>query len=258
MLLIPAIDLRNGRCVRLLKGDFNAETRYEMEPQELLARYRAFGASWLHVVDLDGAKNGVLANRATIVGLTAARDLRIQVGGGMRSPEAIDDLLSNGVTRAVIGSAAVEQPLEVAEWIKRFGPERICLALDVKLDDAGEPLIRTRGWTEGTSVTLWKAIEPFLSVGLKHVLCTDIDRDGALAGPNVELYSRALVRFPQLAWQASGGVRDAADLAALARVGVAAAVSGKALLEQRMTSEELRPFLPNASSPASTFATVRS
>jgi phosphoribosylformimino-5-aminoimidazole carboxamide ribotide isomerase len=258
MLLIPAIDLRNGRCVRLFKGDFNAETRYEMEPQDLLARYRSLGASWLHVVDLDGAKNGVLANRATIVALAAAPGLRIQVGGGMRSPEAIDDLLSHGVARAVIGSAAIERPLEVAEWIERFGPERICLALDVKLDAAGEPLVRTRGWTEGTSVTLWQAIEPFLRVGLKHVLCTDIDRDGALAGPNVELYARALVRFPQLAWQASGGVRDAADLAALARVGVAAAVSGKALLEQRITSEELRPFLPNASSPASTFATARS
>jgi phosphoribosylformimino-5-aminoimidazole carboxamide ribotide isomerase len=105
---------------------------------------------------------------------------------------------------------------------------------------------------------LWQAIEPFLGVGLAHVLCTDIDRDGALAGPNLELYARALERYPQLAWQASGGVRDAADLAALARVGVAAAISGKALLEQRITSEELRPFLPNASSPASTFATARS
>ena len=258
MLLIPAIDLRNGRTVRLFKGDFNAETRYELQPQDLLARYRSLGASWLHVVDLDGAKNGVLANRATIVALAAQGGLHIQVGGGMRSAEAVEDLLSNGVARAVIGSAAIERPVEVAQWIKRFGPDRICLALDVKLREDGEPLVRTRGWTEGTSVTLWQAIEPFLGVGLEQVLCTDIDRDGALAGPNVDLYARALARFPQLAWQASGGVRDAADLAALAAVGVAAAVSGKALLEQRMTSEELRPFLPNASSPASTFATAKS
>ncbi|MEP7246789.1 MAG: 1-(5-phosphoribosyl)-5-[(5-phosphoribosylamino)methylideneamino]imidazole-4-carboxamide isomerase [Gammaproteobacteria bacterium] len=257
MLLIPAIDLRNGRCVRLFKGDFNAETRYEFEPQDLLVRYRDFGATWLHVVDLDGAKDGVLANRDTIVALASQRALRIQVGGGMRSPEAIEDLLSNGVERAVIGSAAVERPLEVVRWMKTFGPERICLALDVKLDAGGEPRVRTRGWTEGTGVSLWQALEPFLSVGLKHVLCTDIDRDGALTGPNVDLYRRALERFPQLTWQASGGVRDAADLAALARLGMAAAVSGKALLEQRITSEELRPFLPNASSPASTSATDR-
>ena len=258
MLLIPAIDLRNGRCVRLFKGDFNAETRYEMEPLELLARYRSLGASWLHVVDLDGAKNGVLANRAVIVSLAAQAGLRIQVGGGMRSAEVIEDVLANGVARVVIGSAAVEQPIDVAAWIKHFGPERICLALDVMLDAGGEPRVRTRGWTEGTKLSLWQAIEPFLGVGLKHVLCTDIERDGALSGPNLELYRRALERFPQLAWQASGGVRDATDLAALARVGVAAAVSGKALLEQRITSEELRPFLPNASSPASTSATARS
>jgi phosphoribosylformimino-5-aminoimidazole carboxamide ribotide isomerase len=258
MLLIPAIDLRNGRCVRLFQGDFNAETRYAYGPQELLTRYWGLGATWLHVVDLDGAKNGAPANRETIVALASQQAMRVQVGGGMRSPEAIEDLLRNGVERVVIGSAAVERPLEVMQWMTRFGPEHVCLALDVKLDASGEPRVRTRGWTEGTGVSLWHAVEPFLSAGLKHVLCTDIDRDGALTGPNVDLYRRALERFPQLAWQASGGVRDAADLAALARSGVAAAVSGKALLEQRITSEELRPFLPNASSPASTSATARS
>jgi phosphoribosylformimino-5-aminoimidazole carboxamide ribotide isomerase len=258
MLLIPAIDLRNGRCVRLLKGDFNAETRYETEPQELLARYRSLGASWLHVVDLDGARNGVLANRVTLLALAAQGGLNIQVGGGMRSAEAIEDLLNNGIARVVVGSAAVEQPLDVAQWIARFGPERVCLALDVKLGADHEPYVRTRGWTEGTGLTLWRALSPFAGAGVKHVLCTDIDRDGALAGPNLDLYRRALERFPQLAWQASGGIRDAADLTALARTGVVAAVSGKALLEHRMTSEELRPFLPNASSPVSTFATARS
>jgi phosphoribosylformimino-5-aminoimidazole carboxamide ribotide isomerase len=258
MLLIPAIDLRNGRCVRLFKGDFNAETRYEYEPLDLLARYKSFGASWLHVVDLDGAKDGVLANRSTIVALAAQRSLRIQVGGGMRSAEVIEDVLAQGVERVVIGSAAVERPADVGEWFKRFGADRICLALDVKVEPDGEPRVRTRGWTQGTGVTLWSALEPFVPFGLKHVLCTDIDRDGALTGPNLDLYRRALELFPRIAWQASGGVRDAADLAALDRLGMAAAVSGKALLEQRMTSEELRPFLPNASSPASTSATARS
>jgi phosphoribosylformimino-5-aminoimidazole carboxamide ribotide isomerase len=258
MLLIPAIDLRNGRCVRLFQGDFHAETRYEFEPHELLLRYRALGASWLHVVDLDGARDGMLANRATILALAGQRTVRLQVGGGIRSTEAIDDLLRHGVERVVIGSAAVERPLEVAAWLARFGPEHVCLAFDVMLDGAGEPRVRTRGWTEITGVSLWQAVEPFLSAGLKHVLCTDIERDGALSGPNVDLYRRAIDRFPQLAWQASGGVRDAADLTALQLIGAAAAVSGKALLEERFTSEELRPFLPNASSPASTSATVRS
>jgi phosphoribosylformimino-5-aminoimidazole carboxamide ribotide isomerase len=258
MLLIPAIDLRNGRCVRLFKGDFNAETRYEYEPLDLGVRYRDCGATWLHVVDLDGAKDGVLGNRRVIIELATQPNIRIQVGGGLRSREAIADLLSHGVSRVVIGSAAIERPIEVAQWIAEFGADRICLALDVKLDAQGTPLVRTRGWTEGTAVSLWSAIEPFMRVRLQHVLCTDIDRDGALTGPNLDLYTRALERFPNLAWQASGGVSNAADLAALARVGVAAAVSGKALLEQRITPEELRPFLPNASSPASTSATARS
>ncbi len=250
MLLIPAIDLRNGHCVRLLKGDFRAETRYELEPHELLGRYRALGASWLHVVDLDGAKDGVLANRSIIVALASQPAVSVQVGGGVRSAEIVHDLLGHGVDRVVIGSAAVERPHEVAGWIERFGAQRVCLAFDVRLDGGGVPRVRTRGWTEGGALSLWQAVEPFRACGLRHVLCTDIDRDGALAGPNLDLYREALERFPELAWQASGGVRDAADLAALARIGVGAAVSGKALLEERMTPEELRPFLPNASSPA--------
>lgn len=250
MLLIPAIDLRHGRCVRLLKGDFAAETRYELEPHELLGRYRALGASWLHVVDLDGAKDGALANRAIILALASQPAVSVQVGGGVRSAETAHDLLGHGVDRVVVGSAAIERPSEVAGWIARFGPERICLAFDVRIDAAGVPRARTRGWTEGGTLSLWDAVEPFRGSGLRHVLCTDIDRDGALAGPNIDLYGEALERFPELAWQASGGVRDAADLAALARIGIGAAVSGKALLEERMTSEELRPFLQSASSPA--------
>ena len=257
MLLMPAIDLRHGRCVRLYQGDFGAETRYEHEPHELLLRYRGLGATWLHVVDLDGAKDGVLANRSVIVALASQRAVRLQVGGGIRTAAAIDDLLRAGVERVVVGSAAVERPAEVADWIARFGAERICLALDVRIDPRG-PMVRTRGWTEGTAITLWEAIERYPQGSLRHVLCTDIERDGAMSGPNVELYKAATQRFPELAWQASGGVRDAADLKALAACGVAAAVSGKALLEERITAEELRPFLPDASFPASTSVTARS
>ncbi len=246
MLLIPAIDLRNGRCVRLLKGDFAAETRYEFEPHELLQRYRDIGASWLHVVDLDGARDGTLANRSIVVSLASQTAVKIQVGGGVRSAAVIDDLLRNDVSRVVIGSLAIEQPQEVIAWLNQFDAARICLAFDIRHDPAGVPRVRTRGWTQGGQLSLWQALEPFLQYGLQHVLCTDIDRDGALSGPSVELYREALRRHPQIAWQASGGVRDAADLALLAELGMAAAVSGKALLEERMTPEELRPFLPNA------------
>ena len=254
MLLIPAIDLRHGRCVRLHQGDFSAETRYEHEPHELLLRYRSLGASWLHLVDLDGAQDGVLANRAVIVALASQRAVRLQVGGGVRSAAVIDDLLRHGVERVVVGSAAVERPEEVVEWLARFGRERIGLAFDVRTETDGEPLVRTHGWTRASGLTLWEALGCLPPGSVRHVLCTDIERDGAMSGPNLALYAAALARCPQLAWQASGGVRNAADLRALARIGVAAAVSGKALLEERITPEELRPFLPDASFPASTCA----
>lgn len=258
MLLIPAIDLRGGRCVRLYQGDFGAETRYEYSPRQLLEKYRALGASWVHVVDLDGARDGILANREVMVDLAAQRGLRLQVGGGIRSAETIEDLISSGVERVVIGSAAVERPDDVIDWISHFGADRICLALDVRHDSQGQPQVRTRGWKSGTAISLWDALALYPLAAVRHVLCTDIERDGALTGPNLELYREASRRFPRIAWQASGGVRDAADLAALTRVGVAAAVSGKALLEERIKPEELRSFLPDASSPVSTSVTAKS
>jgi phosphoribosylformimino-5-aminoimidazole carboxamide ribotide isomerase len=246
MLLIPSIDLRGGHCVRLLKGDFAAETRYDFEPHELLQRYRALGASWLHVVDLDGARDGALANRGVIARLATQRAVRLQVGGGIRTRADLDGLFAAGVARVVVGSAAVEHAGEVRGWLGQFGPERICLAFDVRLDAGAVPRLRTRGWRQATGLSLWDAVAGFEAAGLKHVLCTDIERDGALQGPNLELYAEAVRRHPAIAWQASGGVAGAADLAALAGIGVDAAISGKALLEERIAPEEMRPFLPNA------------
>lgn len=246
MLLIPSIDLRGGHCVRLLKGDFAAETRYAFEPHELLHRYRQLGASWLHVVDLDGARDGALANRGVIADLASQRAVQLQVGGGVRTLADVAGLLEAGVARVVVGSAAVERADEVRGWLRQYGAERLCLAFDVRLDASGVPRLRTRGWRQSTEVALWQALGDFEDAGLRHVLCTDIECDGALQGPNLELYVEAVRRHPAIAWQASGGVAGAADLAALARVGVAAAISGKALLEERIAPEEMRPYLPNA------------
>lgn len=246
MLLIPSIDLRGGKCVRLHQGDFAAETVYETDPADLLAHYAACGARWVHIVDLDGARDGVLANRALVVALAAQRRLHLQVGGGVRSSAIVDDLLENGVERVVIGSAAIERAVDVRDWFRRYGPARLCLAFDVRDADTDAPIVQTRGWVRGSGVSLWRAIESFEPCGLAHVLCTDVARDGALAGPNLELYARAQRRFPQIAWQASGGVRDAADLAALAQLGVSAAISGKAMLEQRIDPAELQPYFPAA------------
>jgi phosphoribosylformimino-5-aminoimidazole carboxamide ribotide isomerase len=249
MLLIPSIDLRGGKCVRLLKGDFNAETRYEFGPHELMWRYQQLGASWLHLVDLDAARDGALSrdnrNRTLIQEVAAPRAVALQVGGGIRSRSALDELFAIGVTRAVIGSAAVEQREEVSQWLTLYGSERICLAFDVRVDAQQVPRLAIRGWQQETSLSLWDAVAAFSNSGLKHVLCTDIERDGALSGPNLALYDEALRRFPDIRWQASGGVSTGADLAALAAHGLPAAISGKALLEARIPTEELRTFLPN-------------
>jgi phosphoribosylformimino-5-aminoimidazole carboxamide ribotide isomerase len=257
VILIPSIDLRNGRCVRLLKGDFDQETRYDLEPHELLQRYRALGASWLHVVDLDGARDGRLANRSVIIRLASQKALNVQVGGGVRSAAVVDDLLRNGIDRVIVGSAAVEQPAEVQGWLERYGAEKIGLAFDIRHDAAGVPRVLTRGWTRESPLSLWEAIDGYLPHGLKHVLCTDAELDGAMQGPALALYQEFTRRYPPILLQASGGVRNAADLAALAAIGSAAAISGKALLEEAIKPSELLPFLPNASSPASTSATAR-
>ncbi|MBV8852005.1 MAG: 1-(5-phosphoribosyl)-5-[(5-phosphoribosylamino)methylideneamino] imidazole-4-carboxamide isomerase [Sinobacteraceae bacterium] len=258
MLLIPALDLRGGRCVRLYQGDFAAETQYPHEPGVRVQQYRALGASWIHIVDLDGARQGQLQHADLIAALATIPGVQLQFGGGVRNAATVEQLLQLGVARVVIGSAAIEQPAELYAWIRRYGATRFCVAMDVRCDAYGIPNVRTRGWQHDSGVTLWDALARRIPAGVRHVLCTDVERDGTLQGPNIELYREAQRRHPQLQWQASGGIRDAADLHALAGLGIYAAVSGKALLEGHITSEELRPFLHDASSPASTFATARS
>jgi phosphoribosylformimino-5-aminoimidazole carboxamide ribotide isomerase len=246
MKLIPAIDLRAGYCVRLLHGDFEAETRYPMDPHSLLTQYRALGADWLHIVDLDGARDGSLGNRAIIVELAAAKAVNLQVGGGLRNTAALAQMLDAGVARAVLGSAALLKVEQVQAWLAHFGPERLTLAFDVSIDNSEAPRVMTHGWQRQSEYSLWDALDNYSASPLKHVLCTDVGRDGALTGPNVELYREAVRRYPQIEWQASGGIRNAHDLHALSEAGAAAAISGKALLENLIPIEELQPFLPNA------------
>jgi phosphoribosylformimino-5-aminoimidazole carboxamide ribotide isomerase len=245
MRLIPAIDLKGGRCVRLLQGQFNQETRYPTDALTLLTKYRNLGADWLHVVDLDGARDGALGNSAIIRQLLEVRALNIQVGGGLRNTSAVAAMLNAGVSRVVIGSIAIMDTGLVKQWLRDFGPERIAVAFDVNVRAHAAPLVATHGWQLASSITLWSALEAYADHGLRHVLCTDIGRDGALSGPNLELYAQAIRRHPEIQWQASGGIRHVQDLQALASLGAAAAISGKALLEERMTPEELQPFLPS-------------
>ena len=245
MELLPAIDIRGGRCVRLLQGDFELETRYPVDPVELAQRYADLGARWLHVVDLDGAAQGAPANLEVIRKMAHGASLKIQLGGGIRSGDDLDRALGV-VDRAVIGSLAVEARERVTNWLQELGPDRITLALDVRVDEDDMPRIATHGWTRDSAETLWSTLAAYAESDLRHVLCTDVERDGALLGPNLRLYATCRHRFPDIRFQASGGVRDSHDLSDLAATGVAWAISGKALLEGRITDEEIRSFLPSA------------
>jgi phosphoribosylformimino-5-aminoimidazole carboxamide ribotide isomerase len=245
MELIPAIDIRGGRCVRLLRGEFDRETRYELDPRDLAREYRAAGARWLHIVDLDGARDGCRGNAALIGEIATSAELSIQLGGGIRSEASLVEALACA-DRVVIGSLAVTAPETVSAWLERFGADRIALGLDVRLNSRGTAHVTTHGWTADSELTLDDAIARYEPKGLRHVLCTDVARDGALAGPNLALYRSVQATWPAIALQASGGIRIAADLEALASTGVAAAISGKALLEKRIRFEEIRSFLPNA------------
>ena len=187
------------------------------------------------------AAAGAPAN-LSLVKAMRADGLRVQLGGGIRNEASLEQALSIA-DRIVIGSLAVTAPERVAGWLEAHGADRFTLGFDVRIDDAGMPFVTTHGWTQTSKLTLADAIERFLPQGLTHVLCTDVARDGALAGPNLALYADIVRRWPGLAVQASGGVRDARDLAALAGTGAAGAISGKALLEGRIAPDEIRAYL---------------
>jgi phosphoribosylformimino-5-aminoimidazole carboxamide ribotide isomerase len=217
-----------------------------VDPRDLLDRYADAGVRWLHLVDLDGARDGTPGNRSLIRQMAAQQRIRIQLGGGLRTRAAIDDALQAGVSRAVIGSAAVENPQLLRDCLAAFGLDRVCLAIDVRVDAGGIPRVRTRGWVQEHALSLWELLQSFADTELRHVLCTDIERDGAMGGPGFDLYAEAQRRFPGMYWQASGGIRSAADLQRLDSMGLAAAISGKALLEGRISMEELQPYLRDA------------
>ncbi|MEM7765154.1 MAG: 1-(5-phosphoribosyl)-5-[(5-phosphoribosylamino)methylideneamino]imidazole-4-carboxamide isomerase [Pseudomonadota bacterium] len=239
MQIIPAIDIRDGHCVRLLYGDYDAETRYDVDPVERAQFYASIGLKHLHIVDLDGARDGSPRNAALIERMVAASGVSVQVGGGIRTAAHIRTLLDHGVARVVIGSTAVKQPDLVTDWLSQFGASRVVLALDVRFDQHGQPLVTTDAWQSTSAATLYELIDRYLKVGLRHVLCTDISRDGALSGPSVDLYRTTLTRYPQLQLQASGGVSCIEDLQALREAGLPAAITGKALLEGKITAEQL-------------------
>jgi phosphoribosylformimino-5-aminoimidazole carboxamide ribotide isomerase len=245
MKVIPAIDLQGGKCVRLFQGDFARTTEYSDDPAAVARQFSELGSTDLHIVDLDGARSGTQDNRSIITTIAAESNLVIQVGGGIRDKQTVEDWLSAGVSRCVIGSLAITEPDAVKSWLVTFGADSIVLALDVKIEEDGVPRITTHGWTRTTDTSVYECVEDFRSVGLRHVLCTDVSRDGAMTGPNFELYSGMAARFPDLQLQASGGVRHVGDLEELRNLGIPAAITGRALLDGKISSLEMRSFQQN-------------
>lgn len=237
MIIYPAIDLKDGVCVRLMHGRFDQATLYDQNPAARLAAFAAEGAQWVHVVDLDGAEAGRAMQHGLIGEMTASVAVKIQSGGGVRSETDVERLLEAGVSRVVVGSLAVTRSDEVLAWLDRFGAERITLALDVKYED-GVPVPALKGWTQSAGVDLWSVLERYPSNLLTHVLMTDVGRDGALTGPNLDLLGEARARRPELKIQASGGVAALTDLIAARDLGCDGAIVGRALYEGRFTVAE--------------------
>ncbi|MBK8544921.1 MAG: 1-(5-phosphoribosyl)-5-((5-phosphoribosylamino)methylideneamino)imidazole-4-carboxamide isomerase [Caulobacteraceae bacterium] len=235
MLILPAIDLRQGSCVRLTQGRFDAVTEYG----DPFARIRSFsdsGSTWVHIVDLDGARAKEPVQHDLIARLVADTQLRVQSGGGVRTRDHVATWLNAGVARAVVGWMAVRDPAAVRAWVAEFGAERICVALDVRATgDDWE--VAADGWAVGAGVRLTDALAQFPPGSVAHILVTDISRDGALTGPNVALMRTIRAARPDLALQASGGVSQLKDLAALRDAGASAAIVGRALYESCFTLE---------------------
>lgn len=231
--VIPAIDVRDGRVVRLRQGDFAQQTTYESSPLALARRYEQSGARWLHLVDLDAARDGHYALDALLSALCTTTAMRVQTGGGVRRAADIERLLNLGASRVVVGTAAVRAPERAIEWLREYGPERLVLALDVREDGHGGWCLPVEGWTAASSGSLDALLERFADAGLRHVLCTDIGRDGMLAGVNVDATVRLAqaLRIPVIA---SGGIAALGDIEALCAVereGVMGAITGRAIYE---------------------------
>lgn len=239
-MIIPAIDLLDGRVVRLRQGDFQATTDYGDEAVKRLTDYAEAGAPRLHLVDLTGAKNPAERQLPLIRRIVDALPVKVQLqtGGGIRTRDDVKALLDAGVTAVVVGSQAVKAPDVVRLWFTEFGPERIVLALDVRVSDLGSAQVATAGWQETSGALIDDVVKTYLPCGLKHVLCTDIARDGMMTGPSVDLYARLAKAFPQVAWQASGGIASLADVRAAENAGAAGVIVGRALLENRFTVKE--------------------
>jgi phosphoribosylformimino-5-aminoimidazole carboxamide ribotide isomerase len=237
-MIIPAIDLIDGQVVRLYQGDYAQKTEYAKDPVDVVHHYADQGAKWLHIVDLTGAKEPQKRQLTLIKNMVDTKRMQFQAGGGIRSEEEVAQLLEIGVSRVVIGSLAAKQPELVASWLKTYGGDKIVLALDVNINDQGKRMIATHGWQQDSGIELEGLLSQLMESGAKHVLCTDISRDGTLQGSNVNMYAELSEQFPTIDWQASGGIGGLNDIQALKPTNVSGVILGRALLEGKFELAE--------------------
>lgn len=232
--LIPAIDIINGQCVRLTKGDYDQKTVYHDSPAEVAKQFEAIGFSRLHVVDLDGAKSKHIVNSQVLQDITRETDLAVDFGGGIKTDDDIQTAFNSGAKLVTIGSVAVTQPQLFMSWIDKYGADRLILGADVR-----NGKISINGWKEDSTEDLLPFLKKYVDAGVRNVLCTEISKDGTLAGPAIDLYCRIMDAYPTLHLIASGGVSSIDDITALKKAGIPAVVFGKAIYEGRIDLNEL-------------------
>lgn len=232
--LIPAIDIINGQCVRLTKGDYKQKKVYHDDPVAVAKDFEALGFRRLHIVDLDGAKSKHIVNDAVLSGITSATSLTVDFGGGIKTEEDIEKAFEAGAAMVTIGSVAVTDPDLFIGWLKKYGPEKLILGADVR-----NGMISINGWKEDSSEPLLPFLRKYIDAGVVNVLCTEISKDGTLQGPAVALYKEVMANYPQLHLIASGGVSRQEDIEELEREGIPAVVFGKAIYEGRIDLKSL-------------------
>ena len=238
MEIIPAIDIIDGKCVRLTQGDYSQKTIYNENPLEVALQFESIGIKRLHLVDLDGAKLGKIVNYKVLEAIATKTSLSIDFGGGIKTDADIDTVFNYGADLATVGSIAVKNKVLFFSWIKKYGANKLFLGADVKSEK-----IAIGGWFETTDISIYDFIEENLAEGIQHVFCTDISKDGLLQGPSVDLYKKIINKFPTINLTASGGVSNTTDLIELKNMGCSAAIVGKAIYEGRITMNELKQFM---------------
>jgi len=237
MEVIPAIDIIDGKCVRLVRGDYGTKKIYSNDPLKIALSFQNAGIKKLHLIDLDGAKEGKVKNWKTIEEIAKNTNLEVELGGGIRGEKDIKRLLNLGVGRIILGSISLKEPKKFKNIFKKFGPDKIVVATDVKRNK-----ICYRGWQEEIQKKFSSFLKDLIKLGIKTVICTDIERDGTLKGPNFSLYKRLISKFPKLKIIASGGIRDIQDLKKLSKIGVPGIIIGKAIYENKISLSDLKSF----------------